>query len=383
MHKYLLPFIALVLSGTLGACTLSSGDVTAEPLTTPTPIATGAPQVVIGSPDNGDEVNLGDDILVSAIATDSVGVTSVQLFVDDTLVKTLPSQDPNGDLNFPVVLDYEPRAAGELQLEVIAYRGTVSSDPATLTINVLEEEEEVQQPISTETGPVIDPNDTTCRILTNVALNYRTGPGVEYDRVGTFTAGTQVPIVGRIGDNSWWQVQVNSYSQVWVSSDYTTEYGYCINVPVKTAPPTPTTTAATATPTPTNTPTNTPEPTLTPTTSATPRPADLVVANIVGPEDITLSGGTAMVTFSVTISNTGDQTTGSFTSTITFLPGGETVELGSVSSLDPGSSINLNADLTFDAAGEFTVQATADSEDAVDELSEVNNIGTFVVNVAS
>ncbi len=383
MQKYLFPLFVLVLPFALGACTLASNNVTPEPLTTPTPIATGAPEVVIGSPDNGDEVNLGDDILVSAIATDSVGVTSVQLFADDTLVKTLPSQNPDGDLNFPVVLDYEPRTAGELQLEVIAYRGTTASDPATLTITVLEEEEEPQQPVSTQTGPVINPNDPTCRVLTNVGLNYRTGPGVEYDRIGTFTAGTQVPIVGRLGDNSWWQVQVNSFTRAWVSADFTSEYGNCFNIPVRVPPPTPTTTAATSTPTATLTPTNTDEPTLTPTASNTPRPADLVIANIVGPETVTLSGGTATVSFSVTISNTGDNATGPFTNTITFLPGGDTVELGSVSSLDPGGSINLTADLTFDAAGEFTVQATADSEDSVDELSEVNNVGTFVLDVSS
>lgn len=385
MPKSPLSPLALVLPLVLGACTLASGDVTPEPLTTPTPIDAGAPQVIIGSPDDGDEVALGDDILVSAIATDNIGVTSVQLFADDTLVKTLPSQDPNGDRNFPVVLDYAPRAGGEVVLEVVAYRGTVASEPATLTLTVLAAQETPQAPVNTPAGPVIDPNDPTCRILTNTALNYRTGPGVEFDRIGTFTAGTQVPIVGRLGDNSWWLVQVSAFTQAWVSSDFTTEYGNCIGVPVQTPPPTPTTTPATATPTATPTPTATADPTATPTPTAsnTPRPADLVVANIVGPSNVTLSGGSVTVSFSVTISNTGDQTTGPFTNTITFLPGGDTLELGTVSSLDPGGSINLTADLTFNAAGEFTVQATADSEDSVAELSEVNNVGTFVVDVTS
>jgi uncharacterized protein YraI len=382
MQKPLYILLMLITPFALGACTLSSNPETPEPLVTPTPIASGAPEVIIGSPDNGDEITLGDDVLVSAIATDTLGVTSVQLFADDTLVKTLPSQDPGGDTNFPVVLDYTPRSAGELLLEVIAYRGTTASEPATLTITVLDEQEPVQQPISTQTGPVIDPNDPTCRILTNTGLNYRTGPGVEYDRVGTFAAGTQVPIVGRVGDNSWWQVRVNSFTQAWVSADFTSEYGNCINIPVVTPPPTPTTTPATATPTATPIPpTSTSEPTLTPTASNTPRPADLVISNITGLEDVMLEGGSATVTFSVTISNTGDQTTGPFTSVITFLPGGDDVELGAVSSLEPGGSINLSAVLTFEAAGEFTVQAEADSDDSVTELSEVNNIGTFVLDV--
>jgi len=370
---------ALAVSG----CTLASSNITPEPLESPTPIVTGKPQVTIGSPETGDEVNLGDDVLVSAIATDDAGVTSVQLFANDTLVKTISSQEAAGDRNLPVVLDYEPRGAGNVLLEVIAYRGTVASDPATVSINVLEEEEEVQQPVDPgNEGPVINPNDPTCRILTNVALNYRTGPGTVYNRLGTFSAGQQVPIVGRVGDNSWWQVQLNNFSRVWVSSDFTTEYGNCFNIPVVSIPPTPT---SDADPTATNTPTRTPTPTPTPTPSDTPVPgaADLVVADISGPEELTLDGGSVTGNYSVTITNTGESNTGQFASTIRYLPGGDTIELALVSNLGDGESILLNGQLIFEEAGEFTIQVMADSEDDVDEVSSVNNVGTFVVEVVA
>jgi hypothetical protein len=107
-------YIFLLTLGTalLSACTLAGPDVTQEPLASPTPLVTGTPDVVITSPNNGDEITLGDDVLVSAIATDSGGVTSVQLFANETLVKTISSESAAGDRNLPVVLDYTPRSSG-------------------------------------------------------------------------------------------------------------------------------------------------------------------------------------------------------------------------------------------------------------------------------
>jgi hypothetical protein len=107
------------------------------------------------------------------------------------------------------------------------------------------------------------------------------------------------------------------------------------------------------------------------------------VPDITGPEELTLDGGSVTATYSVTVSNTGDQSTGAFTTVIRFLPGGDEVELGTISGLEPGQSIVLQGDLEFTETGEFTIQATADSTDAIDELSDVNNLGTFVVNVSS
>ena len=369
----------LLLMIFLGGCTLTGQRLTPEPLVTPTDIVTGKPSVVISSPENGDEVTVGDDILVSATATDTGGVTRVQMFANDTLVKTVTSLEADGDQTLPVVLDYAARTAGDLTLEVIAYRGSVASDPASVSIAVLEEEVIIQDPIDTNTGPVIDPNDPTCRILTNLNLNYRTGPGTNYDRLGTLVAGTQIPIIGRVGNNSWWRVQVNTFTQAWVSSDFTTEYGNCLNVPVLAPPPTPTSSQVTSTPTRTATPT----PSLTPTISRTPRPANLVIADIQGDNTLTLTGSTVSAVYSVLISNAGDAPTGAFSSTITYLPGGDTVELGVVSNLNPGETILLRATLSFTATGQFTVQATADSDDTVDEQSEVDNIGAYIVNVSS
>ncbi len=391
------PLLIIPLMLAAAACTLTSGPATITPAATTTPLAVGQPSITIESPDDGVEVNVGDNILVSATATDDVGVTSVQLFADERLVKTVSAEDAQGDTRLPVVMDYVPRNAGQVTLEVIAYRDAVPSEPATVSLTVLEEGDSGSDGGTNGGsdggnsgnggndggGVVIDPFDPTCRILTNVALNYRVGPGTNFDRLGTFSAGTQAPIVGRLPDNSWWQVRVNNFTRAWVSANFTTEYGNCINIPIVAPPPTATAPVPTNTPTPP--PTNTPIPSETPVPTATntPRPADLVVSDITGAEELTLeAGGSVSATFTVQITNTGDSgTSAPFENAILILPDDRTIDLGVVSGLAAGESILLRQSIEFDTVGEFTVQAQADSGDNLDEISDVNNIASLVINV--
>jgi transposase InsO family protein len=103
-----------------------------------------------------------------------------------------------------VLLDYRPSTAGPVKLEVIAYRGAVASDPATIDVTVRANQSQVTATIIPITNvPPIDPNDRTCRALVNVGLNVRVGPGTQYNRITTVQPGTQIPINGRTGDNSW------------------------------------------------------------------------------------------------------------------------------------------------------------------------------------
>lgn len=93
------------------------------------------------------------------------------------------------------------------------------------------------------------PGNATVNIL--VDLNIRSGPGVVYDRLGFFTKGATVPVVGRDPASGWWVVQCPphiSAAQCWISGgpEYTTSNS-ADGVPIAQVPPTPT-------PPPTNTP---------------------------------------------------------------------------------------------------------------------------------
>ncbi|CAG1770216.1 hypothetical protein BAC2_00894 [uncultured bacterium] len=374
-YRILCVFVALALC----ACNLSSSGDREENIATPTTITSGRPVVQILSPQNGAEVVVDDDVLVSANATDAAGVTRVQLLANGQVVKTVSSESPSGDQVFNALLDYTPTSTGTVRLQVIAYRAAIASEPATVEITVRAAQAQVTATTASQPNvPIINPNDPTCRALTNTALRLRGGPGTNYAQIGLLNAGSVVPIIGRIGSNEWWQVRVN-LTIGWISAAYTSVYGICNGVPIVTPP---------ATPTPVITNTVVPTSTLTltaPPPTVTPGPADLLVTNIVGSNVLTLGAGDAPVTssYSVTITNAGSSPTGQFNNTIAVNPGGAATPLGVVASLAPGESILLNVSLTFSSAGNYTIQAQADSDNQVTELSEVNNAGVFNVTVSA
>lgn len=372
--------LALLLAAllALSACNLTRQPPTSESVVTPP--SGGKPTVTISAPQNGEEFVVGSAVFVSANATDSVGVTRVQLVANNQIVKTVTSEASAGDRSMNVLLDFRPAAAGSVRLQVVAFRGAIASDPATVDITVRASQAQVTATAAPQTRvPDINPNDPTCRALVNVGLNLRTGPGTQFDRITVLPAGTVMPITGRIGSNQWWQVRFGA-TIGWVSAAYVTVYGICTGIPVIVTPVPPPTTPPTSPPPPTLAPTFTHTP-----VSPTPGLPDLVVASIVGPTSLTIPTGETSVTanYSITIANTGSGSTGQFNSTITVLPGGTPQELSAVSNLSAGESIALTIALLFDAPGSYTLRVLADSDSDVDEVSEVNNTGTLDVVVTA
>lgn len=99
-------------------------------------------------------------------------------------------------------------------------------------------------------------------------VNLRSGPGLNYNRVGVLTLGGSLEIVGRNGDSSWWLVSTPS-GLAWVSADVVKALNVDDSIPVVSIP------ALLVWPTPLNglpAPTNTPVPTM-PATPTPNRPA--------------------------------------------------------------------------------------------------------------
>ncbi len=191
------------------------------------------PSIEIGSPGDGDEFVLGDEILVSVLAADSAGVNQVKLFVDDQIVRTVSSESLKGDLAMKAILDFVPQRAnlGSITLRVLAYRGAVVSPPDEVTVIVRESPAQIVATPAQPAGVPYIPNDGICRALVNVGLNFRTGPGTGYRILSVLPSGTLAPIRGRSSQHSWWQLSAEGRAG-WVSSDFTTEYGDCSRVPV-------------------------------------------------------------------------------------------------------------------------------------------------------
>lgn len=380
MNRYLRLVLILIVAA-VGGCNLSSQPPTSEPIEVPTTESGGRPTVTITSPADGTQVTSGTQVFVTASATDAVGVTRMQLLANNQIVKTISSESTSGQRNFEVILDYTPRQEGEVNLQVVAYRGAIASNPASVDITVKSAQspiEPTQQPSGGSSGgsgvPAIDPNDPTCRALTNTGLNLRSGPGTVYDRVGLVAGGAVVPIIGRIGDNSWWQIRYG-ITVGWISGQYTSIYGICSSVPIISVPPTPTPTGSTPTAVATITRTPTPVPTIT----VTPGKADLVISSIAGPTNTTVAA--SPVTYSVTITNTGSGPSGSFANKVR-LPTGMDGDLGVVSNLNAGESISLTIEITYTTPTSYTLIAMVDTGAQVNEVSEVNNTATLLITVS-
>ena len=384
--------VLLLLVGLLlSACNLGNTPTpTEERLVTNTPESTGKPAVTIISPDTGDSYEVGDQILVSVEATDAVGVTRLQMFANGQIVKNVSSESLAGERQFDAVLDYMPRTTGEVTLRVLAFRGALASDPAEITVNVISD----TQPTATsggssgggDSGPTI-PDDGVCRVLTDVGINFRSEPTTTRDNVITvLPGGTLVRVVGRLGDNSWWQVDYNGRIG-WLSGNpqFTTLYGNCSTVPIRNV--------VINTPIPTPTPTQTRTPVATWTSSPTYTPtalgrADLIIPTITltdnnSDEDdvVVIPEGETDVEFtvSVTVTNVGFQQSGNFSATLRF--DGTTYDLGRISSLNRGESILLQRIITVDAPGEYDVRVQVDTDNEVEEQSEVNNTGILPIVV--
>lgn len=376
-----------VLMFIASGCNLGSSE-NEQDIPTQAP-ASGRPTVSITSPQAGDEFVVDEQIFVRIQAADSVGVTRAQLFTDGEIVRTISSESINGDTQFEGVLDYTPRTTGEFRLRVLAFRGAIASEPTEITVTVREDADEVivtSRPDTSGSGttggtsgqPVI-PNDGVCRALTTVGLNLRSEPTTTRENVILVLAGgTLAPIIARLGDNSWWKLTYSNRVG-WVSGDFVTLYGICNGIPVENF------IVSTPTYTPTWTPTITPLPTLTlvPTHTPTPGMPDLVIATIIGAQNVTIPTGETSVTeeYAVTVSNLGFGPSNQFE--MVMRVNDIEIDLGVISNLNNGETIVLTQDVTFDAAGFYTIEVEADPGNIITEVSEVNNRGNISVDVVT
>jgi uncharacterized protein YgiM (DUF1202 family) len=337
--------------------------------TQPTAISGGTgPSVTINQPTNGQVFTVGNTITVQAQATDQgSGVTRVELLVNNVVVDSQTSQNPLGEQTLAVLLDYNAAVPVDaLTLTVRAYRGVTRGTDAAVTVRV--QDRSAATPgtlVPTTSGgntgtsatpiPQIPPTfNPVCRARVDVAsLNFRQGPGTTYAILGAFTLGNEIPVVGRLGDNSWWQVNFNN-TRGWLSAAYTTLLGTCNNVPVTTPP---------ASPTPTVTP-----------TQAGPAPANLVVSTLTGTTNFVLTGGEVAATYILRVKNVGGVNAGAFNVTITKPDG--TVSDYTVASLSAGAEIEVPSNFTsavFSTPGTYRLSVFVDSSGNITESSKDDN----------
>lgn len=102
-------------------------------------IAGGVPTVVINSPPSGSQVQVGQEVIVQATATDSKGVTQVELLVNRVLYHSDVSPNPQGQSPFISRQSWRAPAPGTYTLMVKAYNAAGGvGQSAAITVNVTE-----------------------------------------------------------------------------------------------------------------------------------------------------------------------------------------------------------------------------------------------------
>ena len=362
--RILLVSAALLIAAS--ACNLQrqtdSGPATASP-------SAERPTVEILEPAEGASVSKGLPVSVKARATGASGVTLIELRVNNTVVDSQVPAEQIAPTSLEVVLDYTPEQAGTTVLTVTAYTNSIAGQPAQRTIVVVDtlNPGEGGSSITTQTAPapVATVYNPLCRARINVALNFRRGPGVSYDKVSTISAGTELPIAGYadMGDGRWWQVSWGGQFG-WVKESYTEQLGECSAIRPATVPVSPT-----------PQPSETPVPTQ-PGATATPTLPDLRLSALDGPRDITLGvDGKAQATYTIAVRNDGGQTSGQFNIAVA-LPSGQIQDLGVVAGLASGQQVQVPSGglvVTFDSPGIKRLLVTVDQNNIVAESNESNN----------
>jgi uncharacterized protein YgiM (DUF1202 family) len=107
----------------------------------------------------------------------------------------------------------EPTESALPPAELTLLRGEVDS----LLVRVKDLRENV--PTVAPPTPIPTPTPPTPMITASqAAINLRSGPGVNYTRIGRLPLGESLPIVGRNQDSSWWLVATPGGGVAWVSA---------------------------------------------------------------------------------------------------------------------------------------------------------------------
>jgi hypothetical protein len=195
------------------------------------------PTVVILSPASGTQVKAGGTVVIQSSATDVKGVAKVELWVDGSLVRS--DVNPQRQPAFSVTQEWTATILGSHSVTVKAYNvaGRVS-DPATVTVNVIEEVTATPIPLPSVT---LLPGAPWAAITARV-LNVRRGPGTHYPVIGQLQQNDVVEITGKNADSSWLQIvyPTGTIGRGWIFAPYTQVRGSPAAIPVVETPPTPT-----------------------------------------------------------------------------------------------------------------------------------------------
>ncbi len=280
---------ATLLLGALLACNLSFNPDAAVP----TPVR---PALLFLAPENNSVIAEGAVIQLAVNARDlsGKGVARVDFNVDGVSIGSQAAPNADGQAEFTAFQVWAaPSPAQGHLITASAFRADNSMvGDAVLTVSVvtlqttanlpptvstpLVASPTVQAPAVSPIPATITPTNTpqitaapaattsanTPQVkVTNAFLNIRSGPGTNYQFIGSLKQGDVVTIIGRNADRSWWVVQ-SDQTRGWIINNpsFIVVIGNTATIPLAAAPPSPIPTLVPPTPLPPLVSTSTPLP---------------------------------------------------------------------------------------------------------------------------
>jgi len=296
--------------------------------------------IVIDQPIPNERIATGADMTIAVRANASEPLVKFELFIQDRAVESAGAQPPVGDAPYSASFTWRFNSKGEYTIFVRA----TSESGAT-------KDSEKVRVVAFE-GPGDRPVSITGRVVASVSM--RTGPGDDYEAVGTLTAGQTVRIIGKTRDASW--LLIENDGGRWVKRQAIEVDESLALVPVKEPTPVPE-------PTATNTPDPSPSPTATPTVNPTAPDFKPMLAQINGK------------TLRVTIANSSNN---NYAGPLVVAVGG-TVPVREPKKrvfdvdIPANGTIIVEFDLTSTPSGKTSAQIRVDPDNAIMELNEDDN----------
>ena len=194
------------------------------------------PTIQVIQPLNGQQVTVGQTVDVIVHSEHPVTVSRIQMSVNgqNKSSKSLPANSTVAD----VVLGWLPDRTGTYTLEVIAYYKNIASTIATVSLEVLEEGAIANNPASGQAEQPT-PQAGTCNARVMIGnLNVRSGPGENFDKIGTFNLIEPLSASGRSVDSqnrTWLKIRRADGQEGWVISanaDWLETQGDCNSLPI-------------------------------------------------------------------------------------------------------------------------------------------------------
>src|SRR4051812_23832952 len=184
--RLLIPLALLVVAAL--ACNLGAQPQSETPIpgsaTTAagTPVAqSDIPEVEIRSPADNTEVVTQTEVQVYVRAVDRIGVTRIEMRVDNQIVDTAASPEANGTPTMDSILSWTPNNPGPHVVQVVAFRGSTRGNPKSITLTVRDTPAQVPVPAGSPAFLTASPtSDPTCRARADQTVNVRSGPGINY-----------------------------------------------------------------------------------------------------------------------------------------------------------------------------------------------------------